>query len=86
MLAGYFRNLASKVMAALKMLTNAVLNSGQAGRNDSVLEHFSNTNNKTLALTNKVILLALYLILFLVFNTFRMDFMQFLQTAHKLSI
>ena len=28
-------------MAALKMLTNAVLNSGQAGRNDSVLEHFS---------------------------------------------
>ena len=52
----------------------------------TVLQHFSNTNNKTPALTSELILLALYLILFLVFNTFRMDFMQFLQTAHKLSI
>ena len=32
-------------MAALKMLTNAVLNTGQAGRNDSVLQHFSNSSS-----------------------------------------
>ena len=57
----------------------------QAGM--TVLQHFSNTNNKTPVVgTNKVILLALCLILFWVFNTFRKDFMQFLQTAHKLSI
>ena len=72
-------------MAALKMLTNAVLNSGQAGRTDSVTTFLKHQQQNTSS-NQQSYFLTLYLILFSVFNTFRKDFMQFLQTAHKLSI